>query len=35
MYKKNRTASVFMLEKKQSQFWNPWKIPYKRTFRFF
>ena len=32
---KNRTALVFMLEKKNRQFKNPWKIPYKRTFRSF
>ena len=30
----NITASVFMLEYKQRQFWNPWEIPYKCTLRF-
>ena len=29
LLKKNRTSSVFMLEKKQRQFWNSWKISYK------
>ena len=36
--KKNRTPSVFMLELKQRQFWNPWKISnkmYKKCFPFF
>ena len=30
----NRTSSVFMLEWKKKQFWDPWKIFYKIFFPF-